>query len=108
MSSQKSSQSHFHALLLKVSILYVDQRLLVPEDITHIFLMQVVWKDSVRLGIGYARTANRTGVYVVARYKGHGNVPRQYNSQVTKPSYLFRTFQNNCYRECFLYFLCLL
>ncbi|XP_028406924.1 A disintegrin and metalloproteinase with thrombospondin motifs 18-like [Dendronephthya gigantea] len=59
---------------------------------------QLVWRNSVRLGIGYARTADRTGVYIVARYKAHGNVPRQYNVQVTKPAYLMKTFQNNCRR----------
>ena len=59
---------------------------------------QVVWRRSVKLGVGYARTADRTGVYVVARYKAHGNVPRQYRRQVTKPAYLFQTFQNNCRR----------
>lgn len=53
----------------------------------------------MRLGVGYARTADRTKVYVVARYKTHGNVPEQYSAQVTKPAYLFRTFQNNCYRK---------
>lgn len=70
-----------------------------PTVYSNTVLFQVVWKSSVRLGMGYARTADRTGVYIVARYKAHGNVPRQYNAQVTKPAYLMRTFQNNCRRE---------
>jgi hypothetical protein len=70
------------------------------------FLLQVVWRSSVKLGVGYARTADRTGVYVVARYTAHGNVPRQYRKQVTKPAYLFKTFQDNCRRKS-LYNFCL-
>ena len=57
---------------------------------------QVIWRTSTKLGIGYARTADRTGVYVVGRYYDHGNVGGQYGNNVPKASYLFNTFQDNC------------
>ncbi|CAB3985204.1 cysteine-rich secretory -2 [Paramuricea clavata] len=57
---------------------------------------QVVWKASVQLGIGYARTADRKTVYVVGRYLAHGNVAGQYAENVLKANYLFKTFQDNC------------
>ena len=57
---------------------------------------QVIWKTSTKLGIGYARTANRQKVYVVGRYDKHGNVGGQYVENVPKADYLFETFQDNC------------
>ena len=63
---------------------------------TIFFTLQVIWKTSTKLGIGYARTADRTGVYVVARYYDHGNVRGQYEENVPKADYLFNTFQDNC------------
>jgi hypothetical protein len=56
----------------------------------------VVWKTSVQLGIGYARTADREAVYVVGRYLAPGNVRGQYADNVLKASYLSKTFQDNC------------
>ena len=57
---------------------------------------QVIWKGSTKLGIGYARTANRERVFVVGRYKGAGNVIGHYEENVLKADYLFKTFQDNC------------
>ncbi|RUS71315.1 hypothetical protein EGW08_020923 [Elysia chlorotica] len=34
---------------------------------------QVVWKDTYQVGMGKARTADGTGVYAVASYRGPGN-----------------------------------
>ena len=56
----------------------------------------MVWKTSTKLGIGYARTSDRTRVFVVARYKEHGNVGGRYLINVPKPSYILNTFQDNC------------
>jgi hypothetical protein len=56
----------------------------------------VIWKASTKLGIGYARTSEKTMVYVVGRYKDPGNVGNQYEENVPKAQYLFNTFQDNC------------
>ena len=58
--------------------------------------MQVIWKTSTKLGIGYARTSDRTGVYVVGRYLSAGNYNGQYTENVPKADYLLETFQDNC------------
>ncbi|CAB3990221.1 A disintegrin and metallo ase with thrombospondin motifs 3, partial [Paramuricea clavata] len=57
---------------------------------------QVVWKTSTKLGIGFARSADKKTVYVVGRYLAHGNVGGLYGKNVLKANYLFHTFQNNC------------
>ncbi|XP_046839088.1 A disintegrin and metalloproteinase with thrombospondin motifs 3-like [Xenia sp. Carnegie-2017] len=57
---------------------------------------QVIWKTSTKLGIGYARNADRTRVYVVGRYLDHGNVLGRYAENVPFANYLLRSFQNNC------------
>ncbi|XP_028406916.1 uncharacterized protein LOC114529346 isoform X2 [Dendronephthya gigantea] len=66
------------------------------KDIGH--FTQVVWKDSLQLGIGYARSADRTKVYVVARYTPPGNFidDGQHTENVKVPGYILDTFQNNC------------
>lgn len=59
-----------------------------------------MWEGSTLLGIGYARNADRTKVYVVARYKPAGNVQASfrnfYQENVKVPAYILDTFQNNC------------
>lgn len=50
----------------------------------------------MRLGIGYARSSDRTKVYVVGRYSPAGNFIGQYDVNVPKAPYLLETFQDNC------------
>lgn len=57
----------------------------------------MVWETSTLLGVGYARTSDRFKVYVVARYKQHGNVIGHYDRYVKRPAYILDTFQDNCY-----------
>nr|ACD54644.1 cysteine-rich secretory protein-2-like protein [Adineta vaga] len=43
---------------------------------------QVVWKATQRLGVGFAFTSDRKGVYVVAQYSPAGNFQGQFPNNV--------------------------
>ncbi|XP_028391885.1 uncharacterized protein LOC114516559 [Dendronephthya gigantea] len=57
---------------------------------------QLEWELSTSVGFGYARTSDRFKVYIVARYKPHGNVIGYYPIYVKRPLYVLDTFQDNC------------
>jgi len=52
------------------------------------FFTQVIWKDSINLGIGEAKTkkGDMDCIYVVARYYPGGNVPGEYQENVLPPT----------------------